>query len=154
MKKLFILLALFSCHCYADDQIISKTDLVGTWETFFGFGNKPPQNATLNQLVIHKDYAVSFERRSPKGEIQKFSTKKNGVVISEDIFIIQFRKNHKLRYKLVVSGWKDKRMTLLFGTLYMYDNHRLFNGLPISFKRVTANNTLGSDAQKTDCVLP
>jgi hypothetical protein len=47
-----------------------------------------------------------------------------------------FWSDGELAYKFVMSGWRVGGHRQIFGTLFMYRDGQLFNGLPVGFKIV------------------
>ena len=132
--SLFLLLTLVSFNCFAASVTIVKDQIVGKWESHYGYGKNKPTRATLNKLEITKDFNVIFKRSFENGNIQSFKATANDIETLDDLFIFNFRSENSLSYKLVIGGWVNGSNKLLFGSLYLYENGALFNGIPVSFK--------------------
>ena len=134
MKNIIYFLIILPLFCNAESITISKNELVGNWVSHYGFGVSQPPGATLNSLNISNTFNSTFSRQFSSGTSQSFTAPNSDLKLNNDIFTITFSQDNQLRYKLVFSGWVNGDRKLLFGTLYLYDNGEIFNGIPVSFK--------------------
>lgn len=96
----------------------------------------PITEGETSTLLITEELAVRFTRSFSTGyPDQHFSTPAGGLHFIDDIAIVEFHwENGELAYKLVVSGWCSSKHRRIFGTMFMYRDGKLFNGLPVGFK--------------------
>ena len=108
-----------------------ETDLIGNW-----INTHPITKGESNSLNITDQHRVYFTRSfSNEHPDQKFATEPNGIRFVDDLAIIELHwESGELAYKLVLSGWRGSSRRMVFGTMYMYRDGDLFNGLPISFE--------------------
>jgi hypothetical protein len=123
--------------CYAESATITKQEIIGEWVTHHGYSSPVQTKATVNSLVITPEYNVIFKRNFPSGKVQTYRATLNDIKFNEEIFIIPLLKDNKINYKLVLSGWRNGKRKLVFGTLFLYGEGELFNGIPVSFKPKT-----------------
>jgi len=123
--------------CYAESATITKQEIIGEWVTHHGYSSPVQTKATVNSLVVTPEYNVIFKRNFPSGKVQTYIATLNDIKFNEEIFIIPLLKDNKINYKLVLSGWRNGKRKLVFGTLFLYDEGELFNGIPVSFKPKT-----------------
>jgi len=130
MIRLLALLMLFSPLAFAEGSL-EQSDYVGSWANVHLI-----TEGESNEFRISENYSVSFTRSfsEPYPE-QRFTTDANGVRFVEDLAIIEFHwEDGKLAYKFVLSGWKISNHRKIFGTMFMYNDGHIFNGLPVSFQ--------------------
>lgn len=132
MIRIFLLLLLSISSSLAADEL-SHQDLVSIWKS-----DHPMTQGETSTLSFAADMSARFTRefggRSPS---QQHVAGSDQVSFLDDLIIVQL--NHDKyggSYKLVLSGWKGGSDKALFGTLYMYREGALFNGLPISFRKM------------------
>ena len=122
----------------ASSQTISKTDYIGHWQEHYGLGVTGAVNSlrssTITTISFAHDFTVNFKRKFESGNIQEFTVNEEGIEFKDEFIIIPFSMDSKILYKLILSGWHNNGNKLIFGTLYLFDNGELFNGIPISFK--------------------
>lgn len=152
MKIIYLILISLSLNCYAATETADKNDYIGSWEEHKGFGiagvaNKV-LNKTTNSLVIKPAFNVEFTRTFDSGKTQTFSALQKDIIFSNEFIIIPFSADNQLRYKLVISGWRSEHNKLIFGTLYLYSEGQLFNGIPVSFKPKAVNKSLNLTGAK------
>ena len=129
MLRIILLLLLFSPAVAADS--LDRGDFVGEWRS-----NWPTTEGEVNVLTISNNLESTFTRKfSNEYPEQSYDAPPKLFNIVDDIAIIEFWDDTPaLRYKLVLSGWKSQSTRRLFGTMYMYRDGKLFNGLPISLE--------------------
>lgn len=104
-------------------------DLNGSWKSY-----RSTTKGEINRLVIDLKNGGVFERQFSRAKNQKAAFDASDIQLVENLLIIKTKTNKYSRsYKLVLEGWKLNRQKMLFGTLFMYSEGTLFNGLPISF---------------------
>ena len=106
------------------------------------------QKNIINTLTITPEHSVEFKRVFADGYIHSYSKASTSIEFNKEVFIISFYENKKLDYKLVLSGWRNGSDKLIFGTLFLYKDDALFNGIPVSFKPAVANKALNTDSAK------
>jgi hypothetical protein len=134
MKKILLTLLLFSSLLNAETQTISQQEIVGKWETHFGYGVIPPKDAKIDRLVVSENLDVSFEMNFKDGHQQVVRASKSNIDINSEIYVVSFNREDETTFKLVFSGYRNDDRKLLFGMLYLYNKEELFNGIPVSFK--------------------
>jgi len=83
-------------------------------------------------LTFTTNKEIHFTREFKNGETE--SIKASRFETNEDLLIIWLPRDHGAMYKLTLSGWNFGHSKRLFGYFYLYDNHGLFNGWPVSFE--------------------
>ena len=121
-------------NCHAESLTIQKHELVGKWETHFGYGVTPKPDARIDNLNISKEFNVSYEMAISKAKKQVVKAKSTEFHKNDEFYIISFNTGKETTFKLVFSGWVNGDRKLLFGMLYLYNKGQLFNGIPVSFK--------------------
>jgi len=137
MKIIYIILIFLSFGCHAESATITKQEIIGEWVTHYGYGAPIQTKTTVNSLVITPEYNVTFKRAFTSGKMQTYRAASNDLKFDDEIFIIPLLKDNKINYKLVLSGWRNGKRKLIFGTLFLYSEGELFNGIPVSFKPKT-----------------
>jgi len=129
IRIIYLFLLLVPSACAAGD--LEKSNLIGDWTN-----SHPITKGESNNLIITDQHRVSFTRSfSNEYPDQKFTTGANGIRFVDDLAIIELHwESGDLAYKLVISGWTSSSKRMVFGTIYMYRDGDLFNGLPISFE--------------------
>ena len=85
-------------------------------------------------LKILENKSSVFERNFEDGSKQLVTS--NNIEYLDDLLIIKYtNKNGQLIVKLVMSGWHSYGRYQLYGTMYMYNEGKLYNGLTVSFAR-------------------
>ena len=134
---------LISFSCNAGTATNGKNDYIGSWQEHRGFGVVNTVNSRLNvtenSLNITPEFNVTLKRIFNGDKAQINTAKLDDITFINDFLIIPLSRNNQVYYKLVISGWRSEHSTLIFGTLYLYDNGQLYNGIPISFKPKSAN---------------
>jgi len=152
MKIIYLLLISLSFSSYAATETVAEKDYIGSWQQHKGFGIASMVNNWLNEtenvLIITESFSVTLKRTFDDGGTQIFTTPKNNITFSDDFLIIPFSKDNKLRYKLVISGWRSEYSKLIFGTLYLYNEGQLFNGIPVTFEPKAVNKSLNLTGAK------
>lgn len=130
MIRLILLLFLFVSAASVAENL-EQIDYVGTWTQ-----GHPITEGEKSTLRISEEFAVRFTRSfSGKYPDQRFATKADGLRFMDDLAIIDFCwQDGELAYKLVLSGWRVSENRQIFGTMFMYRDGTLFNGLPVSFR--------------------
>ena len=132
MKKTIqtIIFILVSVSVNATENLL-PTDYEGTWLTY----GATPVKDEKQKLIINKDNSSYFERKFDDVK-QQYNASTSDFTLQEDLIIIKyFKKPNDLRYKLVLSGWRSSKTYALYGFMYMYNEGKQFNGLPVSFRR-------------------
>jgi hypothetical protein len=126
----FIPLCFFVGSVAANAANLDRIDYAGSWVS-----SHPVTRGEITKLNIAPDLSATYIRDFKDAEDQTLKSKPGDFAVSEDLVIIKFRNPAgDLRYKLVLSGWKLPNGKMIFGTMYMYQENKLFNGLPISFR--------------------
>ena len=132
LKYLFFVFLFLSPCGYAFSNNLKLSDFYGTWAARSTIVTGEKQS-----LVINDDKSVAFSREFTNYPTQSFKIKGNNFYLTEDILILDFHENeHGSAYKLVLSGWKSDTTKKLYGTLYMYEHGKQFNGISVSFDPV------------------
>ena len=132
MKKIYLLiiLYLFNQNSFALDNL-GNEDYIGVWESDWTAMKEEKQI-----LIFTSSNEVSFKRVFKDNNEQYFETK--NVKNIDDIVLLKFLDaSGNLVYKLVLSGWKIETKMKIYGTMFMYKHNVQFNGIPISFVKVT-----------------
>jgi hypothetical protein len=130
MKRIFTLLLLFSVHVHASENL-NKDDYPGTWYSGWVAVQGEKQTLVIN---INKDDSSSFKRVMPDGKPITLTSKSINRI--EDIVIIYYSDSDgSLVYKLALSGWRSNNSKMIYGTMFMYNKGKQYNGLPVSFKQ-------------------
>lgn len=130
MLRIFALLLFCMPQVFAADSL-KESDFIGSWTN-----SRPITKGESNALEITDEYGVSFTRSfSSQYPNQSFRTDANGIQFVGDIAIIVLHwESGELAYKLVLSGWSSSQRRVIFGTMYLYRDGNVFNGLPIGFE--------------------
>lgn len=125
------LVCLLSSSVSFSAENLTREDLIGCWRA-----DPPITHGEVTILRIDDDYHVTL-RRNFDTKIQTARSKK-GIRFYEDLAVAKLYINNDNHYdKLVGSGWKTQGTKAFFGTLYMYEDNKLFNGLPFQFMKVS-----------------
>lgn len=125
-----VMLALSACTASSVDN----SHYVGSWSN-----THPITQGESNTLEISDQYRVDFTRSfSNEAPDQTLVTESDGIRFVNDLAIIELHwATGELAYKIVLSGWSSSERRMVFGTMYLYRDGKVFNGLPVSF---TAND--------------
>ena len=124
MERLLVILLLISPDVFAGPVTITDNQLIGTWASV------TDQSATI---TIDNDLIANFVRTLKSGAHHNYTTTAS-ISNIESVYIVNLSNDSALSYKLVLSGWVNNNDKMLFGTMYLYENGELFNGMPVSFK--------------------
>lgn len=128
--KIFLTFLLVVISVDINAENLDRTDYVGSWVS-----RHPVTRGEVTKLNIAQDLSATYIRDFKDAEDQILRSEPGDFAINEDIVIIKFRSPAgDLRYKLILSGWKLPKGRMIFGTMYMYYESKVFNGLPISFR--------------------
>jgi hypothetical protein len=129
LTRLLPLLLLCSVTAFSAENL-QHADYVGVWAQ-----THPITEGEVSTLTISEDLAARFTRAfSSESPDQEFATKASGLRFDGDLAIVEFHwRDGNLAYKLVLSGWRVKGHRKIFGTMYMYRDGKLYNGLPVGF---------------------
>ena len=109
---------------------LEQADYYGMWVS-----NRAPVAEENQTLTINSDLSSQFERKFKNTGNQSFIAHSASAEIKDDLLILSYRQSdEKLRYKLVLSGWKSRDTKVLYGTMFMYREGNQFNGVPESFR--------------------
>jgi hypothetical protein len=108
-------------------QALVPADFSGTWSTV-----EPITPEESTQVSFQADGSVVLTREFSDSPVQKLIAKSSAVHRIDDLVIVSFSEGNVLKYRLVLTGWKMRDKKRLFGTLYLYSNNTVFNGIPIS----------------------
>jgi hypothetical protein len=123
-----IFVLLYSQQLFAIENL-SQSDFIGTWASQWTVIEGENQ-----LLTILEDKSSVFERNYEDGSKQVVKSK--NIEYLDDLLIIKYtNKNGQLIVKLVMSGWHSYGRYQLYGTMYMYNEGKLYNGLTVSFAR-------------------
>lgn len=104
---------------------------MGLW-----ISDHPATVGERNELEIHADGRARFLRDFDESKDQEFVSDGSGTRVVDDLMILKFEgSTGEVFYKLVLSGWQSGSVRAIFGSMYMYRDGKLYNGLPISFRR-------------------
>ncbi len=131
-----IFLTLLSFTAYGGDDSISHNtykNIIGTWES-----NWTVVKGELQNIKFYKSGNSTFRRKFKDGEvIEVFSTPENLKVLDDIVVLEYYDGDFGIRYKLVLSGWslndEGKKAKVLYGTLFLYQQGKQFNGFSVSF---------------------
>jgi hypothetical protein len=114
------------------ENLLQK-DYTGNWVQVH-----PITKGETSTLVISNKFEVTFTRSFSTGyPDQVFVTEAGGLKFIDDVAIVElFWSDGELAYKFFMSGWRVGGHRQIFGTLFMYRDGQLFNGLPVGFKIV------------------
>ena len=130
--RFFVSVALVLISTAGVCETLGKEALIGLWET-----NWPTTKGEDGTLCIREDFSSTFTRDFPESTDQRFSATEEAVHCRNEICSFSyFSEDSDYGYRVVVSGWEVGGTVRLFGTLFMYREGGLFNGLPISFEKV------------------
>ena len=125
---LFTFTVFFSSPLYAIENL-SREDYIGTWVSEWAVVDGEKQT-----LTISKDNSSVFERNFDTGSKQTFAS--NDIKHLDDLVIIKYSNEQgQMILKLIVSGWHAYGRYTLYGTMYMYNDGVIYNGLTVSLKR-------------------
>lgn len=130
MLRIFFLLILLAPSAFAAGNI-ENSEYIGSWTN-----THLVTKGESNTLEITEQYRVSLSRSFSNGSAdQQFTTDINAIQFVDDLAIIELHwDGGELAYKLVLSGWTSSSRRMIFGTIFMYRDGDLINGLPISFE--------------------
>lgn len=122
---------------------LQEADLVGEWITYKPILEPLSRSdylPTTHRLLIDGDWNVQLHRQFGSGNQQILKAPPQNVSFQDDLLIIDFDAGReKVAFKLVLAGWQSADTKLQFGTLYLYDDGELFNGIVITLKSLGAN---------------
>ena len=124
MERLIFILLLISPGVFSGPATINDNQLIGTWAS---------ATAQSASITIDSDLTASFVRTLKSGAHHNYTTS-GSISNIESVYIINLSNDSALSYKIVLSGWVNNNQKMLFGTMYLYENGELFNGIPVSFK--------------------
>ncbi|QDH69925.1 hypothetical protein FKV23_07335 [Lysobacter alkalisoli] len=132
MRLLLLVITLFFSlpASPAPGQALADSDLIGTWSA-----TTPVTESEQTEVSFQEDGSVVLIREFSASPKQRLVASPSHVHKVGDILLISFSHDNALRYKLVLSGWKLRHTKVIFGTLFMYSDNVVFNGLPVSFAR-------------------
>lgn len=130
MLRIFFLLFLLDSSAFAARNL-DNFEYIGNWNNTHTI-----TKGESNTLKITEEYRVSFSRSFSNGSAdQRFTTDFDAIQFVDGLAIIDlYWEGGDLAYKLVLSGWTSSSRRIIFGTMYMYRDGDVFNGLPISFE--------------------
>ena len=113
------------------------TDYVGKWVPHY------KSNSKVSEIIyINSDMSSKLEQAFKNGNKQILESKANELEIIGDILVFKYYYKNKLVNKTVLSGWKTRNIYQIYGIMYLYNEGKQFNGLPISFRKAKANKAL------------
>lgn len=121
------LLSILSVPAFSENLILD--DYIGGWETKYQLSENEK-----TFLTIAEDFSGFFSREIANFPNQHFTFNQSDISFIEGNLIIALNKDNQRRYNLVVSGWKQGLEKHAFGTIYIFRNEELINGLPIYFE--------------------
>jgi hypothetical protein len=126
LAAIIVMLALSACGASS----MENSNYVGSWSN-----THPISKGESNTLEISDKYRVSFTRSfSNEHPDQSLATETDGIRFVDDLAIIDLHwATGELAYKIVLSGWSNSGRRMIFGTMYLYRDGKVFNGLPASF---------------------
>lgn len=131
MKALLLVAALLlSPQSTNPGKALLAEDLIGSWST-----TQPVTQGETTNISFREDGSVLLIRHFPGSPVQNLAASPAQVQRIDDLIIINFNHGGDLRYRLVLSGWKIRDARQVFGTLFMYSDGAMFNGIPVSFRR-------------------
>ncbi|MBN7799195.1 hypothetical protein [Parahaliea mediterranea] len=136
MKKLlwFYLVCLPAFANSDSNTSFSLESIAGVWKS--NWTSVPGEKQTL---TFQEPGDSKFLRIFPDGDEIHVSASISDTTILDDIILIEYYDgDFGIRYKLVLSGWHveegGKRASAIYGTMFLYQNGRQFNGFPVSFR--------------------
>ena len=127
-RIIYILLTLLFCNL-TYGETLGRDDLSGVWR------HQPNRfSSDTISLEIGDDLSVSFSRRNGLGLVHACVASAASVRYIGDLYIFECQPENGPKYKLALSGWHIGKLKSLFGTMYMYANGNLFNGVQVLFK--------------------
>lgn len=131
-----VFLTLLSFAVCADDNHIknnSYKNIVGSWEA-----NWTAVNGELQNIEFTKSGASTFTRKFKDGDVIEVTSTPKDLQILDDIIVFKYYDgDFGIRYKLVLSGWaledEGEKAKVLYGTLFLYQLGKQFNGFSVSF---------------------
>lgn len=129
--KVAILFPLILWSAVSFGDTINRLDFAGIWTPL-----QPVTKGEETLLSIKPDISATLERRFASGESIVMTAAAQKHLDDEHLVIYEFQdsKNCSIAYKLVLAGWESSGRKIAFGTLYLYQDGTLFNGLPVSFE--------------------
>ena len=126
MNKIITLLALLTFPIHGLCENLTDKDYIGEWKS-----NWVAVKGEKQRLIISPDKSSMFERKY-EDSLQQHKAESYEKI--DDLLILKYSFNEGNNiYKLVLSGWRIDNSRRLYGTMYMYNNGKSFNGLPVSF---------------------
>jgi hypothetical protein len=107
---------------------ITQNNLIGSWT-----GKIPADVGEQDTLEIKSEGSSSFSRKFSDGTVETLNADSSHTTHLQDITIVEFDNEAGAKYKMVLSGWSTSNSKKIFGTLYLYNNGHLFNGMGIEF---------------------
>ncbi len=130
-QNLLVALSLLLSVAVNSAEVLDKNDFVGSWWTdSASTGNKN------QKLIIKDDFSAKWISSFGGGrEFVHTASKENIKFIDGFLFITFTYEADATLNKFVLSGWKSKDRSRIFGSLYMYKNaHDMISGVPVSFE--------------------
>ena len=130
---LLIFITLLPLNLIAAENLV-KLDYVGKWKSIFLTTTKAGEI-----LYIRDDMSSTLEQTFKDGKKQILHTKENEFETIGDLLIFKYYYKEKLVNKTLLSGWKSGDRYQIYGTMFLYNEGKQFNGLPASFRKIKAN---------------
>lgn len=106
-------------------------DFAGHWQPLH-----PITKGEETSLTIAGDLSATLERDFVSGSRIVMTAPPQEISGKETLVIFDFKNENdcSTAAKLVLGGWSSSGKKHAFGTLYLYRDGELFNGLPVSFE--------------------
>jgi len=126
-----IILSLFISMTVNSAETLDKNDYIGSWWTDSASTGNENQ-----KLIIKDDFSAKWiSLFDDDRESVHIASKENVKFVDGFLFITFTYEADATLNKLVLSGWKSKERSRIFGSLYMYRAPQdMITGIPVSFE--------------------
>jgi hypothetical protein len=123
-RYFFFIALIFVCFLPAvRADTMGKNDLVGCWVRSY----TEPYPELLTKLCINDEFETHWYSEA---ETTAYISSEHQY--TDDIFIATYRKNGEVGSRIVLGGWTQEERAAIFGTVYIYHEGHLINGIPIT----------------------
>ncbi len=134
-KTILLILCVISVVTNAGKPL-KESDYIGHWWTDSAHMKEKNQ-----KLVINENYSVQWTTLKRDGGQYTLKAEPENVKIIDEFLYVTFPLSiNPTLNKMVISGWKNKDRSRIFGTLFMYINEDYMStGVPIAFESGEGN---------------
>jgi len=129
MKKIILLLCLVSFGAFG--KTLPQSGFVGSWK----LGEELAHIGKI-QLVINDELTFTIDRVFPDGKEVSCKATEKASYIKKDFLVLTCKTSYDITHRFILGGWESNSgSTKIFGTMFLYNNEGLFNGIPVYFTK-------------------